>query len=61
LYDPHADQQLTTAGLNHYESEYRKKGEDAEINDHGMLSEAVSIVFHSSKPRGWRLLNPSKS
>ncbi|EJK55456.1 hypothetical protein THAOC_24813 [Thalassiosira oceanica] len=60
LYDPHANQQLTTAGLKLYDREYREKGEGAEINDHGMLSEAVSIVFRSSRPRGWRLLDPPR-
>ena len=52
LLDPLSNQDLTTKGLQAYTKEYKMYGEDAEINDHDMIKDAVSMVFHSEDAFG---------
>jgi hypothetical protein len=49
LYDPmllHKEQNLVTAGLKAYDKQYKIHGDKAEINDHNMVRDAVSMAFY---------------
>ena len=52
LFDPLSNQDLTTKGLQAYMKEYELFGEDAEINDHDMIKDAVSMIFYSNEAFG---------
>lgn len=61
VYDPHANQELTTEGLRRYNELYEMHGDQAAVNDHAMIKDAVSIVFHPSKKSsevvgGWQVI-----
>lgn len=45
LFDPHANQELTTPGLWKYNTLFQHFGDEAEVNDHDMIEDAVTIVF----------------
>jgi len=45
IYDPYANQELTTPGLKRYQRLFDVCGDKAEVNDHEMIRDAVSIVF----------------
>ncbi|KAL7543137.1 hypothetical protein ACHAXR_012433 [Thalassiosira sp. AJA248-18] len=45
IFDPHVNQIVNSPGLQKYQSLYQCHGEDAEVNDHDMIKDAVSIVF----------------
>ncbi|KAL7468436.1 hypothetical protein ACHAXS_008665 [Conticribra weissflogii] len=45
IYDPYANQELSTDGLKRYQRLFEMYGEEAEVNDHEMIRDAVSIVF----------------
>jgi len=45
LYDPRANQPLTTRGLQFYDDLYKKGGGKAEIDDSDVISDAVELMF----------------
>ena len=46
LFDPLANQELTTKGLKAYMKDYEVHGDAAEINDHVMIKDVVSMIFY---------------
>lgn len=47
LYDPRANQPLTTRGLKLYDDLYQKYGDETEIDDGKMISDAVELIFNA--------------
>ena len=45
LYDPRANQPLTTRGLKLYDDLHKKNGDETEIDDGKMISDAVVLIF----------------
>ena len=46
LYDPRADQPLTTRGLRLYDDQYKNSGgKEAKIDDGKMIADALDVIF----------------
>lgn len=45
MYDPHGKQELTTRGLRSYAELYRNDPENAVVNDHEMVRDALALAF----------------
>lgn len=52
LFDPPANQELTTKGLKTYMKDYEIHGDAAEINDHVMIKDVVSMIFYPKQTCG---------
>jgi hypothetical protein len=65
LFDPKIGQPLTTTGLKRYQELYESQGEAAEVNDHNMLADTVSLIFdqesESSTCVKWELIGQYRS
>lgn len=46
LFDPLANQELTTVCLKAYMKDFELHGDDAAINDHAMIKDVISMVFY---------------
>ena len=61
LYDPRANQPLTTRGLQLYDDLFRKHGDEAEIDDGTMIDDAVELIHIFGSRGDGKMIQPSES